>query len=76
MAKKTKKVVEPQIEEKFEETFEETMVEETFEEKMVQEKPREILKSKNEWEIKDRIYYLKGDKKPLSRMIKSTGILV
>ena len=29
---------------------------------------------KNTWEIKDRIYYLKGRKKPLSKMIKSTGI--
>ena len=29
---------------------------------------------KNTWEIKDIIYYLKGRKKPLSKMIKSTGI--
>ena len=29
---------------------------------------------KPEWEIKDRIYYLKGDKKPISRSIKSTNI--
>jgi hypothetical protein len=64
--KKTKKVVEPQIEETFEETFEETMVEEPV--------ARERVKPKNEWEIKDRIYYLKGNKKPLSRMIKATGI--
>ncbi len=26
------------------------------------------------WEIKDRIYYLKGNKKPLTRSIKSSGI--
>ena len=26
------------------------------------------------WEIKDRVYYLKGNKKPISRMIKSAGI--
>ena len=26
------------------------------------------------WEIKDRAYYLKGNKKPLSRMIKSSGL--
>jgi len=31
-------------------------------------------KPTNTWEIKDRIYYLKGNNKPLSRMIKSTGI--
>ena len=65
MAKKTKKVVEPQIEETFEETFEDTMVE---------EKPREILKPKNEWEIKDRIYYLKSNKTPVSRSIRSANI--
>ena len=29
---------------------------------------------KNNWEIKDRIYYLKDGKKPLSRMIKSANI--
>jgi len=29
---------------------------------------------KDKWEVKDRIYYLKGDKKPLSRMIKSADI--
>ena len=32
------------------------------------------VKPKNEWEIKDRIYYLKGNKKPLSRSIKSANI--
>ena len=29
---------------------------------------------KNNWEIKDRTYYLTNNKKPLSKMIKSTGI--
>jgi len=29
---------------------------------------------KDKWEVKDRIYYLKGGKKPLSRMIKSADI--
>ena len=65
MAKKTKKVEveEPQIEETVEETV---MVEEP--------KVRERVKPKNEWEIKDRVYYLKGKNKPISRSIKSTGI--
>ena len=60
MAKKTKKVEveEPQIKE--------TMVEEP--------KIRERKKPSDEWEIKDRMYLLKGNKKPISRMIKSTGI--
>ena len=62
MAKKKKiEVEEPQ--EKF---IEETVT--------VEEKPIEILKPKDEWEIKDRLYYLRGGRKPLSRSIKSTGI--
>ena len=70
MAKKTKKVeVEPQVE-----TMEE-VVTEFFEEPVVEEpKVRERLKPTNEWEIKDRMYYLKNGKRPLSRSIKSTGI--
>ena len=67
MAKKTKKVEveEPQIQE---EVVVETppVVE--------QPKTRERLKPSNEWEIKDRIYYLNGGKKPLSRLIKSANI--
>jgi hypothetical protein len=72
MAKKanTKKVeVEPQIE-----TMEE-VVTEFFEETVVAEpKARERLKPANEWEIRDRVYLLKGGKKPLSRSIKAAGI--
>ena len=33
---------------------------------------KEVTETK--WEIKDRVYYLKGNKKPISRMIKSAGI--
>ena len=65
MAKKqeTKKVeVEPQTE---------TMVETVITE---EPKTRERLKPSNEWEIKDRMYLLKGGKKPLSRSIKSANI--
>ena len=78
MAKKqkTQKVVEPLIEKDFEEV--ETMEKVTtefFEEIVVEEpKARERLKPANEWEIKDRVYLLAGDKKPLSRSIKSAGI--
>ena len=72
MAKKanTKKVeVEPQIE-----TMEE-VVTEFFEETVVAKpKTRERLKPANEWEIKDRLYYLQGDKKPLSRSIKTANV--
>jgi hypothetical protein len=39
-----------------------------------QPKVRERVKPKDEWEIKDRLYILKGGKKPLSRMIRSANI--
>ena len=35
---------------------------------------KEVETPKNDWEIKDRLYYLKGKKKPLSRMIRSANI--
>ena len=63
MAKKKKvEVEEPQIEETVVETA------------PVVEQPRERVKPKDEWEIKDRVYYLKGNKKPLSKTIKSRSI--
>ena len=53
----------------------EKVVTEFIEDTVVAEpKARERLKPKNEWEIKDRIYYLKGGKKPLSRSIKAAGV--
>jgi len=75
MAKKantTKKVeVEPQIE-----TMKEVVTE--FFEETVVAKPKRIEKKnpvlEDGWEIKDRIYRLKGNKKPLSRSIKSANI--
>jgi len=39
-----------------------------------QPKVRERVKPKNEWELKDRVYFLKGKQKPLTRMIKATDI--
>jgi len=74
MAKKanTKKVeVEPQVE-----TMEEVVTE--FFEETVVAKPKRIEKKnpvlEDGWEIKDRIYRLKGSKRPLSRSIKSANI--
>ena len=55
----------------------ETMVEEPIvEETVVMEKPvvKKEEPQKPKWEIKDRVYYLKGRKKPLSRMIKSCDL--
>ena len=68
MAKKTKKVEieKSQIQE------EEVVVETTP--VVEQPKVRERIKRKNEWEIKDRMYLLKGGKQPLSRSIKSADI--
>ena len=62
MANKTKKVEveEPQIQEE--------VVVETAP-VIEQPKARERVKPKNEWEIKDRVYYLKGNKKPLSYLL-------
>ena len=37
-------------------------------------KPKKIENKKPKWEVKDRVYYLKGDKKPLSYMIRSSNI--
>jgi hypothetical protein len=71
MAKKqkTQKVVEPLIEKDFEEV--ETPVMDTPKPKRVEKKNATL---KDGWEIKDRIYRLKGSKKPLSRSIKSANI--
>ena len=65
MANKTKKV-----------EVEEPQVQSVVETPQVVEQPkaRERVKPKNEWEIKDRLYVLKGGKKPLSRSIKSANI--
>jgi len=61
-----------------EETVTEQEIMETVNDFMEVEIPepraRERLKPSNEWEVKDRIYYLKGGKKPLSRSIKSANI--
>jgi hypothetical protein len=58
------------------EEVEETYFEETMEETLIDETPpaRERLKPSDEWEIKDRVYYLKGNKKPLSRSIRSANV--
>jgi len=37
-------------------------------------KPKKNETKKNNWEIKDRVYYLKGNKQPLSRSIKAADI--
>jgi len=74
-AKKTEKVeVEPQIEtmeEVVTEFFEETVVAEPKIKKPVMDAPKPKEKK---WEIKDRLYYLKGSNKPISRSIRSSGI--
>ena len=59
MAKKTNKEVEVPVVE--------TPVVET-------PKPKKVENKKPKWEIKDRVYYLRGSKKPISRMIKSANI--
>jgi hypothetical protein len=56
---------------------EETVIEEeTMVETVITEQPkaRERKVPSNEWEIKDRVYLLKNDKKPLSRSLKAACI--
>tara|TARA_B100000287_G_scaffold226828_1_gene213950 strand:- start:7057 stop:7893 length:837 start_codon:yes stop_codon:yes gene_type:complete len=55
---------------------EEPQVEETvvMEEPVVKPAKKEVEPKKEKWEIKDRIYYLKRNRKPLTYSIKSTGI--
>ena len=35
-------------------------------------KPKKVEPKEPKWEIKDRVYYLKGNNKPLSRSIRSS----
>jgi hypothetical protein len=55
---------------------EEPIVEETMvvEEQPKVKAPETKAKPRNTWEIKDRIYYLKGRKKPLSQSIRSANL--
>ena len=64
MAKKKKEVVE-------ETTTEETVV---MEEPKVKTPKIEVEPKKPKWKIKDRVYYLKGKKKPLSYSIKASNL--
>ena len=57
-----------------EETVAEQEIMEAVNDFMEVDVPRERLKPSNEWEVKDRVYYLKGNKKPLSRSIKAANI--
>jgi hypothetical protein len=81
MAKKQTKKVEVIEEPLVEETVvveEPVTVEEDIEEVFVEQKPKRVVnqnKTLNDgWELKNRIYRLKGSKKPLSRSIKGANI--
>jgi hypothetical protein len=73
----TKKQKTEEVEETY---FEETemVVEQPRVETIIVDKPKRIEKKnltlEDGWEVKDRIYKLKGNKKPLSRSIKSANI--
>ena len=73
MAKKKQTKVEVEIPQ-----VEETVVveEPIIETPKVEVKPqiKEKLKSSNDWEIKDRTYFLKGKKRPLTYIVKSANI--
>ena len=61
---------------KKEEVVEEPQVQETVVVEVPNQKPTPVVQKpkKKGWEYKDRIYYLKGNKKPLSRSIKGSNI--
>ena len=48
--------------------------EETKKEKVTEKVTQVIEQPKETWEVKDRIYYLSGNKKPLSRSIRSANL--
>ncbi len=52
----------------------EQVVEQSVETIVAPPKPKVQKEIKPSWEVKDRMYYLKGNKKPLSRSIKSSGV--
>tara|TARA_Y100000593_G_scaffold44217_1_gene84397 strand:- start:27 stop:878 length:852 start_codon:yes stop_codon:yes gene_type:complete len=71
MAKKKKiEVEEPQVDVVVETT---KIVEQPKAETLVSQEVR-LKNSEDSWEVKDRMYYLKGDKKPLSRMVRSANM--
>ena len=73
--KKEKKVDVEQPEIKATNEMVDVVIEEPKAEKVVFRGPEvKPTKNVNEWEIKDRVYYLRNNKKPLSRSIKSSGI--
>ncbi len=56
------------------ETVVEQVVEQTVETIVAPPKPKVQKEVKPSWEIKDRVYYLTSNNKPISRSIKSSGI--
>ena len=71
MAKKQKTI---EVEEPIVQEITVEPTKEQLKELVTEEKTRERIKPSNEWEIKDRVYYLKGNKNPLSRSIKAADI--
>ena len=60
---------------KKQETKKETITEEVVQVvKQPKRKEPTYKKAEDGWEIKDRVYYIKGSKKPLSQMIRSANI--
>ena len=74
MAKKTKKETKEFYAGDLGDEHVEQVVKPQVEKTVEEPKVKERIKPQKEWEIKDRVYYLKGRKKPLSRMIKSANI--
>jgi hypothetical protein len=78
MAKKQTKKVEAKVEPQVEAQVEQVVMEEAPVQEVVKTKSTRVEKTNkvlnDGWELKDRIYRLKGNKKPLSRSIRSANI--
>ena len=75
MTKKTKKVEveKPQVQEEVVTEKVTQVVEQPKQTKVTRKEPS-YKKAEDGWEIKDRVYYIKGRNKPLSQMIRSANI--
>jgi len=78
MAKKQTKKVEAKVEPQVEAQVEQVVMEEAPVQEVVKTKSNRVEKTNkvlnDGWELKDRIYKLKGNKKPLSRSVRSANI--
>jgi len=77
MAKKEEKSILGKVQSAFtrnEQTQEQTQTVEKTKTETIKPKRAVLASGYSDWELKDRVYYLKSNRKPLSKMMKSAGI--